>query len=81
MNDYGTRNTSTPCNGSQKIHGIVTIDEMYAASLDQMASKIFCAILADKGHTVIGVDASNIFAEAPAPKAPLFMDLDCQFHS
>ena len=34
-----------------------------------------------KGHIVVGADASNAFAEAPAPKAPIYLRLDTQFHA
>ena len=81
IKDDGTRKARAPCNGSPRMQGTVTLGETYAASLDQTASKIFWALSADKGHIVIGADASNAFAEAPAPKAPLYMDLDHQFHS
>ena len=63
------------------MQGTVTLGETYAASLDQTASKIFWAISATSNHIVIGADASNAFAEAPAPLAPLYMSLDTQFHS
>ena len=32
-------------------------------------------------NIVLGADASNAFAEAPAPVAPLYMKLDTQFHA
>ena len=81
LKDDGTRKTRAPCNGSPRMQGTVTLGETYAASLDQTASKIFWARSAETGHIVIGADASNAFAEAPAPLAPLYMTLDHQFHS
>ena len=61
--------------------GTVTLGETYAASLDQTCAKIFWALNAVKGNIVVGADASNAFAEAPAPCAPLYMKLDSQFHT
>ena len=81
LKDDGTRKARAPCNGSPRMQGTVTLGETYAASLDQTASKIFWSISATTGHIVIGADASNAFAEAPAPLAPLYMKLDTQFHS
>ena len=81
LKDDGTRKARAPCNGSPRMQGTVTIGETYAASLDQTASRIFWALSATSNHIVIGADASNAFAEAPAPQAPLYMTLDSQFHS
>lgn len=81
LKDDGTRKARAPCNGSPRIQGTVTPGETYAASLNQTAYKIFWARSAEIGHIVIGADASNAFAEAPAPLAPLYMKLDHQFHS
>ena len=63
------------------MQGTVTLGETYAASLDHTAAHIFWALTASSNHVTIGADASNTFAEAPAPKAPLYMTLDTQFHS
>ena len=81
IKDDGTKKARAPCNGSARMQGTVTLGETYAASLDQTAARIFWALSASKGHIVIGADASNAFAEAPAPLAPLYMKLDRQFHS
>ena len=54
------------------IRGTVTIAETYANSLEQ----IFWSISAIANHIIIRADASNVFAEAPAPKAPLYVYLD-----
>ena len=81
VKDDGTKKARAPCNGSPRMQGTVTLGETYAASLDQTAARIFWALSASKGHIVIGADASNAFAEAPAPLAPLYMKLDRQFHS
>ena len=53
--------------------------ETYASSLEQTGSRIFWATSAIANHIVIGADASNAFAEAPPPKAPLYVYLDKQF--
>ena len=81
VKDDGTKKARAPCNGSPRMQGTVTLGETYAASLDQTASKIFWATAAASTHIVIGADAANAFAEAPAPMAPLYMKLDTQFHS
>ena len=61
--------------------GTVTLGQTYAASLDQTCAKIFWALNAASGNIVVGADASNAFAEAPPPAAPLYMRLDSQFHT
>ena len=67
------------CNGSPNRRGCVTLAETYASSLVQSGSRIFWAASAMKRHIVIGADASNAFAEAPPPKAPLYVYIDTQF--
>ena len=81
VKDDGTKKARAPCNGAPQMQGTVTLGEAYVASLDQTAARIFWVLSVSKGHIVIGVDASNTFAEAPAPLAPLYMKLDTQFHS
>ena len=81
IKDDGTKKARAPCNGSPKMKGTVTIGETYAASLEQTAARIFWSVSALKNNIVIGADASNAFAEAPAPLAPLYMSLDTQYHS
>ena len=81
IKDDGTKKARAPCNGYPCMQGTVTIGETYAASLDHTTARIFWALTASSNHVTIGADASNAFTEAPAPKAPLYMSLDTQFHS
>ena len=53
--------------------------ETYTSTLEQSGSQIFWAVSALKNLIVIGADASNSFAKAPPPKAPLYVYLDTQF--
>ena len=64
------------CNGNVKQKGTVTLDHTFAACLEQPGARIFYGIAAMKGLTIVGADASNAFAEAPAPKAPMFVCID-----
>ena len=79
IKDDGRKKARCVCNGSPKMGGTVTLGETYAASLDQTAARIFWAVSALKNMTVIGADASNAFAEAPPPVAPLFVTIDKPF--
>jgi hypothetical protein len=67
------------CNGSSRQQGTVTLGDTYAGSLEQNGSRIFWAATALNNYITIGADASNAFAEAPAPKAPLFVTIDQQY--
>lgn len=75
----GTKKSRCVCNGSQRMRGTVTLGETYAQSLEQTAARIFWAIVAILNLIAIGADASNAFAEAPPPKAPLYVRVDAQF--
>ena len=59
--------------------GTVTLGETYAASLDQTAGRVFWATAVLRNLVVIGADASNAFAEAPPPIAPLYVTIDKPF--
>ena len=67
------------CNGNKNRWGTVTLAETYAASLDQTAARLFWAATAINNFITIGANASNAFAEAPAPVASLYVYVDEQF--
>ena len=79
IKDDGTLKARCVCNGNPKRKGTVTLDHTYAACLAQTGSRIFWALSAVQGLLVVGADASNAFAEAPAPKAPLYVYADEQY--
>ena len=78
--DGTTEKARGTCNGGKKYGKAVTLAHTYAACIEQPASRIFWALSAIEGMTVIGADAGNAFAEAPAPKDPFYMQVDTQFH-
>ena len=75
----GTKKARCVCNGSPKRKGTVTLDETYAGSLEHTGSRIFWALTAMKNYVAVGADVSNAFAEAGAPKAPLYVYIDKQY--
>ena len=75
----GTKKARCVCNGNPKYKGTVTLAHTYAACLAQTGSRIFWATAALEDLIVIGANASNAFAEAPAPKAPLYVNIDKPF--
>ena len=76
IKDSGIYKARAVCNGSPRQKGTVTQDHTYAACLEQPGARIFWGTAATKGLIVLGADASNAFAEAPAPKAPLYVWVD-----
>jgi hypothetical protein len=80
IKDCGTKKARCVCNGSSKMKGTVTLGDTYAHALEQTGSRIFWSVTALYNFITIGADASNAFAEAPAPKAPLFVSMDPQYH-
>jgi hypothetical protein len=75
----GTKKSRMVCNGSPHQQGTVTIGHTYANALDAASERLFWASVANEGLIAIGADVSNAFAEAPAPKAPLFLYIDDTF--
>lgn len=67
------------CNGSPRQKGTVTLGHTYANALDAASERLFWAIVASENLIAIGADVSNAFAEAPAPKAPLYLYIDDAF--
>ena len=81
IKDDGTKKARCTCNGSPKQKGSVTLAETFAKSLDHTSSSIFWAATALNNYITIGADASNAFAEAPPPKAPLYIRIDRQYRN
>ena len=79
IKDCGRKKAQCVCNGAPQFRGSITLAETYAASLEQTGSRIFWSSVAINNSIVIGADASNAFAEAPPPKAPLFVTIDQPF--
>ena len=73
---FNTKKARCVCNGSPRMRGTVTLAETYASALDQTGSKMFWATAAINNYVVLGADASNAFAKALPPKAPLYVRID-----
>ncbi|GFH58223.1 hypothetical protein CTEN210_14699 [Chaetoceros tenuissimus] len=79
LKDVGTRKARCVCNGARNMRGSVTLAETYASALNQDGSRLFWSKAALDNFIVVGADASNAFAEAPAPVAPLYVKVDEQY--
>ena len=79
LKDDGTRKARCVCNGAPNMAGSVTLAQTYAAALDQTGARLFWAKAALDNFIILGADASNAFAEAPAPVAPLYVRVDKQY--
>jgi hypothetical protein len=64
------------CYGNPHQKGTVTLGHTYANTLDAASERLFWALVAKEGLIAIGADVTNAFAEAPAPKAPLYLYID-----
>ena len=67
------------CNGKPSNKNTVIFGYTFAKMLDHVGSRIFWATAASKNFIVRGADASNAFAEAQAPKIPLYVRIDTPF--
>ena len=79
VKDDGQRKARCVCNGSKNMRGSVTMAETYASALEQTGARIFWSACALQNYIIIGADAANAFAEAPPPKAPLYVRVDKQY--
>jgi hypothetical protein len=67
------------CNGQPSNKNTVIFGYTYAKSLDHVGLWIFWAAAASKNFIVQGANASNVFAEADAPKIPLYVRVNEQY--
>ena len=81
VKNYGTKKARCVCNGSPTCKGSVTLAHTYAAALDQSGARTFWAITSLNDYITYGADATNAFAEAPPPKAPLYVTINAPFKS
>ena len=72
----GTKKARAVCNRSKKQQGTVTLAKTYASALYQTGSRIFWAAAALYNLIIIRADATNAFAEAPPPVAPLYVRIN-----
>ena len=77
----GTKKTRCVCNGRPSRRGLVILVQTYTATLDQAGARTFWAITALHNYTAYSADATNTFAEAPPPQAPLYVTIDASFKS
>ena len=75
----GRRKARCVANGNPRLKGSITLANSYAACLEQAAARFFWVVYAMKNKLVYGADMSNAFAEAPAPKAPLYLKVDTAY--
>ena len=69
------------CNGGRRYGKAVTLAHTYASCIEQPAARLFYSLAALENMIILGADASNAFAEAPAPVAPLYMKIDEQYRN
>jgi dUTP pyrophosphatase len=79
IKDNGTLKARCVCNGKPSNKNTAVFGYTFAKSLDQVGSRTFWAVAAAKNMIVRGADASNAFAEADAPKIPLYVRIDQQY--
>jgi len=72
----GTKKARCCCNGNPGRKGSITLAHTYAACVEQPAQRVYWGLVSIKNFIAIGADASNAFAEAPPPKAPLYVLVD-----
>jgi deoxyuridine 5'-triphosphate nucleotidohydrolase len=79
IKDDGRKKARMVCNGKPSNKNTVIFGYTYAKSLDHVGSRVFWAAAAAKNFVVRGADASNAFAEADAPKIPLYVRVNDQY--
>lgn len=73
VKEYNSKKAHGFYNGSPHMKCTLVLSEIYAASLDQTLAKICWAIEAAKGNIVLGKYTPDVFTEASASYAPLYI--------
>jgi len=76
----GTKEDRCVCNRPHYRRDSVTLAHTYADALDQAGARTFWAINTLHNYKAYGANATNVFAEAPPPKAPLYVIIDASFN-
>ncbi len=79
VKDDGRKKARCVCNGKPSNKNTAVFGYTFAKMLDHVGSRIFWAAAATKNYVVRGADASNAFAEADAPKIPLYVRIDTPY--
>lgn len=75
----GRKKARMVCNGRPSNKNTAIFGYTFAKALDHVGARIFWATAASKNYIVRGADASNAFAEAEAPKIPLYVRMNEQY--
>ena len=72
----GVKKERCVCDGSPRQKGVIIMGKTYAAALKQSGAHLFWSLVALNNLLVYSADATNAFAEAPAPEASLYVTID-----
>lgn len=80
MKPNGTRKARNCCDGSAKAAPqLRAAAQTYASCVEQPCMRIFFALSASLGMTVYSADATNAYANSPAPTVPTYVRIDDAF--
>jgi hypothetical protein len=75
----GRKKARCICNGSTWSGKVLVLTETYANCVNQTSAWLFYAVASVENLLIFGANVSNAFTEAPPPKQPFFIRLDCAF--
>lgn len=75
----GTRKARNCCDGSPRAAPELKLANTYSSCIEQPIMRLFFAICANEGYSVIKVDATNAYANSPPPDQPTFVYIDEQY--
>ena len=79
VKNNGTKKARNCCNGSKLKGKGVKYAKHYAASVSQQGMKLFVALAAHFGYIILAADATNAFAQSPAPDDQTYVFVDEQY--
>jgi hypothetical protein len=75
----GERKARNCCNGSPRAAPNLKWEQTYASCIDQPSMRIFYALSAALGMTVMMGDVTNAYAHSPPPSQPTYVRIDDQY--
>ncbi|KAI2490990.1 Reverse transcriptase (RNA-dependent DNA polymerase) [Fragilaria crotonensis] len=75
----GTRKARNCCDGSPRAAPELKLANTYSSCIEQPIMRLFFALCANEGYSIIKVDATNAYANSPPPDQPTFVYIDEQY--
>lgn len=75
----GRKKARQVCNGSPRFVQGSLFRNKYSGCIEQIGFRLFIALAALNNYIIVGLDATNAFANSPPPSQSTYMEIDTQY--